>query len=207
MMTPAQNPPSLRYIIQNAVHWRELAPGRYNAYLIDPSEPEGPRLFYPVQSSALGHLHADLPLAVQAMFDFAGQMSCRNVPGRTVSNTLLFLDGGCIQFQDTRGLIRTSPYVTSLGDVPGIEHCIIVSGMFFDMKETVINGKNTSFVTKENSTYFFATSVDLEQRYPGFMDRWKFGTDLDLAGPELCQHVFGSSSAQSCGDLTGLTFE
>lgn len=198
----------VRFLIHNTVHWRECADGSYNAYVPTPQDPSGTKQHYPVQREELEQLHPTLPLSMRAMFNFARSMSSRDVPGQSVSNTLRYLEGTCIEFIDTTGALRTTTEITSVSTLPNMEHCFMIAGRFYVVENAIADGQDVSFVTKENITYFFGTSVDLEQRYPGFLSKWELAKDLGLADSELIAHLFDRSSSHvSPTSLSELSFE
>lgn len=180
---------SLQKLIRQTRHWSRVdEDGIYSAASFDKYDEDQE---YAVTPAELSVLHPLLPETINAMIVHNWNTNrVAHVTGIDFCAALALLEGKSIKFIDVAGQERHVSYLMGISQHSENPNAWMIGGYDVQTKPHTIAGQNVLLVTGHEFVTRCADAQDLENRYPGWQERWKIGQDLGLSLSELQVDIF-----------------
>lgn len=200
-----QTKPTLPELLQKASHWEVRNPGTFEVFTSIWSGREF--LTYLVSDNELAELHPHLPIAMRAM---AEELATATTPGilsgRSVEQNLFILKNEPVRFKDIKGNLQEVMDLTDLRYVIGRNNMVVVTATTLSMGITYVDDIEVFFIYHSTSKEHRVHTEELDERYPGWQERWELGLDLELPMAVWLPNVLSASPATLTFPLPAITF-
>lgn len=160
-----------------------------------------------IDDAYLATAHPDLPAAIRALIlniERPGKHA-GTAPGGCVFQTFYMLTYGTVSITDS---YRREIVYTELDDlaIPSDPlGPVRMLGTSADIERFSYAGKTISCVVNHGWTDTLVERSELDNRYPGWLERWNIGKTLGLADRDLIKHTFSELPRHSAS-VTDITF-
>lgn len=181
-------------VLRSFYTWKLHADGTIRADSFIKSE-DSPN--YIVSEDLLAAQHPDLPNALRALCTRSSGPALELTWSKAVSMTIDYYMKSVVTFVDTLGFERFVTDITSLARSPSSLRTVLLQATLLTVASHDIDGKAYTFVLDRETRKFTVDYEVLEAGYPGWMNRWATGVDLDIPMLELMPHIFAAAKPSS----------
>lgn len=194
-------------ILQCAIEWTRGDDGNYvvKTGQFDGGYPTYKTLTIP--RSRLCDVHPDLSTAMDALNDITKSTGSQTIKSQLVTNTLKLLRGEHIEFRSVNDKL-TLMLPRDLSDsVMADQSHVCIYGKTLYCKEIHVGSKIIRVATAYAMFEYEVPKSELNQRYPGWQNRWAAAAELGLSDKELATFVFSNTVELTENlDLKDITF-
>lgn len=181
---------SIYKLIATADYWRSSGSG-FTAHL---SFTKGSQTFYTIHSvptEQLEQLHPLLPKLLNAIIKARRQDSMPDqILGEHIQPTLDILTGNFVEFTDTSACPRIVSSLSNLTKVFRRDDRVLMTGGTHTTTTIEVEGVLLRHVTATRRIDTVVMTTELEQRYPGWEQRWNIASELDVELKDMLPLLF-----------------
>lgn len=149
--------------------------------------------FYLLSRQYLHDFDSTLPLVLDAHF-----IRFKTVYQHQLDETRALLADGSIDCRDEDGVLHRFLAIDTLEESTHAPTMIRMLGFAITTEPVTLGNVVFELVTSSVMRDIGAPKSDLDNRYPGWQQRWAIGQDLGVEHAELMRHVFPAHSPRKC---------